>query len=160
MDQNTQDLFENFMAVIDETVQLVYDITQVETAKTEAASLRQHHLINGYVQQEQAQILKLRGLEQRRTRLVRDLGWDGLTFRQILDQASLHQRNQMQPLFEELEWQVRQLQDSMDAAGSIIRVRLHELDVTLAQQTGSSYDSSGNAGASVPLHSAMRDTYV
>ena len=48
----------------------------------------------------------------------------------------------------------------MDAAGSIIRVRLHELDVALAQQTGSSYDSSGNAGASVPLHSAMRDTYV
>lgn len=160
MDQNTQDLFENFMAVIDETVQLVYDITQVETAKTEAASLRQHHLINGYVQQEQAQILKLRGLEQRRTRLVRDLGWDGLTFRQILDQASLRQRNQMQPLFEELEWQVRQLQDSMDAAGSIIRVRLHELDVALAQQTGSSYDSSGNAGVSAPLHSAMRDTYV
>lgn len=160
MEQNTQELFDDFAAVIEETARLISHIAQVEADKATAASLRQHHLLDGYIQEEQAQILKLRGLEQRRTRLAGELGWDSLTFRQILARASLRQSSRLQPLFEELEWQLGRLKDSRAAAEQIIKVRLHELDVILAAQAGSSYDNSGSVSATPPLHSAMRDTYV
>ncbi len=54
------------------------------------------------------------------------------------------------------------LQDARGAAEQIIKVRLHELDVALAGQTGSSYDNSGSVtdSAPAPLHSVMRETYV
>ena len=160
MEQKTQDLFDDFADVIDETIQLVGDIAQVESDKADAAALMQHHLMDGYIQKEQAQILKLRGLEQRRIRLAKELGWDSLTFRQILSKVSLRQGSQLQPLFEELEWQLKQLQDSRSAAEQIIKVRLHELDVALAGQAGTAYDNSGNVNSGPPLHSTMRDTYV
>jgi len=160
MEQRAQDLFDDFTAVIEETIQLISDIAQVEADKAEAASLKQHHLMDGYIQKEQAQILKLRGLEQRRIRLAKGLGWDSLTFRQILSKVSLRQGGRLQPLFEELQWQLGLLQDSRNAAERIINVRLHELDIALAAQAGSSYDNSGNVSSNPPLHSAMRDTYV
>ncbi len=160
MEQKTQDLFDDFISVIKETTLLLGDIAQVETDKAEAASLKQHHLLDGYIQAEQAQILKLRGLEQRRLRLARELGWDSLTFRQILVSAPLRQSGRLRPLFEDLEQQLMQLRDSRMAAEQIIKVRLHELDVALSGQTGSSYDNSGNVSSGSALHPAMRDTYV
>lgn len=160
MEQKTQDLFDDFISVIRETTLLLGDITQVEADKAEAASLKQHHLLDGYIQAEQAQILKLRGLEQRRLRLARELGWDSLTFRQILASAPLRQSGRLRPLFEDLELQLMQLRDSRMAAEQIIKVRLHELDVALSGQTGSSYDNSGNVSSGSALHPAMRDTYV
>lgn len=160
MEMKTQELFDEFTTVIKETTQLIGDIAQVEADKAEAASLKQHHLLDGYIQKEQAQILKLRGLEQRRIRLAAGLGWDSLTFRQILAGASLRQRGLLQPLFEELESELKRLRDSRRAAEQIIKVRLHELDMALAGQAGGSYDNSGSVASAPLLHSAMRDTYV
>lgn len=160
MEQHTQELFDDFIAVIKEETLLAGDIAQVESDKAEAASLKRHHLLDGYIQKEQAQILKLRGLEQRRCRLMKNLGWDSLTFRQILEKASLRQGGQLRPLLEELEQQLKRLQDSRKASEQIINVRLHELDMALAAHTGSAYDNSGNVNPGPPLHSAMRDTYV
>lgn len=160
MEQNARDLFDDFTALIEETAQLVGDIAQIESDKAEAASLRQHHLLDGYIQEEQAQILKLRGLEQRRMRLAKELGWESLTFRQIIAKVPLRQRGRLQPLFDDLEQQLRQLKDARDAAEQIIKVRLHELDIILAGQNGGSYDNSGNVNSAVQLHSSMRDTYV
>lgn len=160
MEQTTQDLFDSFTSVLEETIRLIGDIAQVETDKAEAASLRQHHLLDEYIQTEQAQILKLRGLEQKRTRLAKELGWDSLTFSQLLAKAPLRQSGQLRPLFEDLKQQLMWLQDSRGAAEQIIKVRLHELDMALAGQAASSYDNSGNVNSGPALHSAMRDTYV
>ena len=165
MEQNAQksfDSFDSFIAVLEDPAQLVGDIADIESAKAEAASLNQHHLLDGYIQTEQAQILKLRGLEQRRARFAGDLGWGSLTFRQILAVAPPYQQSVLQPLFEYLEQQLMWLQDARGAAEQIIKVRLHELDVALAGQTGSSYDNSGSVtdSAPAPLHSVMRETYV
>ena len=41
MEQTTQDLFDSFTSVLEETIRLIGDIAQVETDKAEAASLRQ-----------------------------------------------------------------------------------------------------------------------
>ena len=53
MEQTTQDLFDSFTSVLEETIRLIGDIAQVETDKAEAASLRQHHIIDDYIQTEQ-----------------------------------------------------------------------------------------------------------
>lgn len=159
MERSTQDLFEDFAVVIEEAARLAGDIARTEADKAQAASSRQHHLLDGYVQEEQAQILKLRGLEQRRQRLARGLGWDSLTFRQILDRASEPQERRLAPLFEELERQLGRLKDSKGAAEQMINVRLHELNLLIARQTGASYGQDGSVNAAPPLHSAMKDTY-
>lgn len=160
MEQQTQELFDDFVSVIKELTTVVRDISQVEEAKAEAASLKKHELLNGYIQEEQAHILKLRGLEQRRIRLAKDLGWESLTFRQILDVASLRQAPLLRSLFFDLQDQMNRLTKARDASEHIIGVRLHELQTAIAQQEGGSYDESGNVNLNSQFHSRLRDTYV
>ena len=66
MNQNTQETLEEFAAVIRDLSVVAVHIAQIEEAKAAAASARRHELLDGYIQDEQAHILKLRGLEQRR----------------------------------------------------------------------------------------------
>ncbi len=160
MVQNTQELFEDFIFVINELAELSENIAYIEEAKAEAASLKQHEFLDDYIQEEQAQILKLRGLEQYRIRLAEALGWGSLTFSQILEIAEPEQVEQLNPCFDDLSYQVKRLQQSRKAAEKIINVRIHELQVAIAKQEGSNYDNAGNINLDSPYRSKMRNTYV
>lgn len=160
MEQTTLTPFEEFTAVIEELTSLASSISQIETAKASAASEKRHGLMDGYIQEEQALILKLRGLEQKRIRLSGELGWESLTFRQILDKASLRQRTKLEPLFLALEQELKDLEHSRKAAEQIIQVRLHEIQTIAAQQGGASYDNAGDVSLNTPPHSKMKDRYV
>ena len=110
MNQITQESLEEFAAVIRDLSDTAARIAQVEEAKAAAASQRRHELLDGYIQDEQAQILKLRGLEQRRLTLADALGWKSLTFRQILEKAAPEQDHLLRPLFSDLEQNLKRLE--------------------------------------------------
>lgn len=160
MDQKTQTSFDEFIAVVQSTADLAASISKVETAKAQAASERLHHRLDGYIQTEQALILKLRGLEQKRMHLAEALGWKGLTFRQILEKVSPEEQEKLQPSFNHLEETLKSLESSRKASEQIINVRLHEIQVAIARREGGSYDDAGNVNLNSPYHSKMKDRYV
>lgn len=160
MNQTLQESFEEFTAVIRDLAAVVSDIGRVEEAKARAASEKRHQLLDGYIQQEQAQILKLRGLEQHRIRLAETLGWNSLTFRQILENASPEQAEVLKPIFLRLEEELSQMQQARKSSEQIIQVRLHEIQTAIAKQEGSSYDNTGNVNLNAPLHNKIKDTYI
>lgn len=160
MNQNTQETLEEFAAVIRDLSATAVHIAQVEEAKAAAASQRRHELLDGYIQDEQAQILKLRGLEQRRLRLMDALGWKSLTFRQILEKAAPEQDHLLRPLFLELEQHLKRLENARKSSEQIINARLHEMNVIMARQQGRSYDSTGSLNASSPIRTKLQDKYV
>lgn len=160
MKQETRELFDSFTDIIRQLTALAGEISQVEDAKAEAASNKHHELLDGFIQKEQAQLLKLRGLEQHRMKLAKDLGWESLTFRQILEKADPEQNEELTPLFIRLEEQLKRLTRSRNASEQIIRVRIHEIETALArQQGGGSYDSSGSVNPGTVSHMKMKDTY-
>lgn len=160
MNQDRQKLLEEFASVIKDLTDVAGHISHIEENKAQAASLKRHELLDGYIKKEQALILKLRGLEQHRIRLTKSLGWDSLTFRQILEKAPAEEKLLLTPLFQELDGQLAHLKDSKESAEKIINVRIHELQVAIARSEGSSYDNSGSMNVSGPRPSKMRDTYV
>ncbi|MCI8865465.1 MAG: hypothetical protein HFG60_09320 [Lachnospiraceae bacterium] len=160
MSQQTQEPFEEFMEVIRELTSLAGAIAGVEEAKAEAAAQKRHQFLDGFIQEEQAQILKLRGLEQRRLRLAKALGWESLTFRQILEKAPPRQSQLLKPVFYDLEQKLGRLQKARKSSEQIIRVRLHELEGAIAQMQGGPYDNAGNVSLNPPAGSKMRDKYV
>lgn len=159
MSQITQDPFHKYTSVIRDLTGVAADISRVEETKAAAASNRQHQLLDGCIQEEQALLLKLRGLEQHRMQQQKALGWEDLTLRQILERASQEQRTVLAPLFESLEQQLNRLSQARDASEKILGVRLHELELLAMRQQGSSYNSEGSAS---PAGSSarIRDTYV
>ncbi|MCI8517542.1 MAG: hypothetical protein HFG75_11870 [Hungatella sp.] len=159
MNQETRDLLDSFSDIIRQLTVLTGQLSQVEEAKAEAASEKRHELLDGFIQKEQAQLLKLRGLEQHRMKLAKNLGWDSLTFRQILDRADSQQREVLLPLFTELEQQLNRLIQSRKASEHIINVRIHEIETLIALQEGSSYAPSRSVSVSAPSRPKMKDTY-
>ncbi len=160
MEQQTQRPLEEFTTVIKDLTILAKQITDLEDAKALAASERRHQLLDGYIQREQACILKLRGLEQHRIRLAEALGWNSLTFRQILEKMPPQESKSIEPLFLELESQLNRMQQARKAAEQIMKVRIHEINVAIAQKEGGSYDTEGNVNVSPPRAAKLKNTYI
>lgn len=125
-------LLPEFVSCITDIHHAVNDITHREEAKADAAASHSHSKMSGLIQQEQAQILKLRGLEQRRHQLAAALLWDGLTFQQILQAVPDSHKGQLDALFTELKLQLRHLTSARDTADQIIRLRLQEFTESLS----------------------------
>lgn len=147
-----------FIDVLNQLIQVVHALTQIEEQKALAAAQSQHILMNDFLNPEQAQILKLRGLEQKRIRLADRLGWKGLTFRQILNQPECGHKELLSPLFVELETGIRHLTGAKDSADRAIKLRLRELESAIAQGAGGVYDGKGAPAGGSPVH--FHDKYV
>lgn len=155
--KNTTSL-EYFTEVLMQLTDVVKSLTEIEEQKAEAAAGRRHDLINNFLNPEQAQILKLRGLEQKRIQLAGCLGWKGLTFRQILEQADSSQRALLTPCFIQLNRQIKRLTQAREASDKIIRLRLRELKTALDCEGTENFDSGNQTAADAPLH--FHDKYV
>lgn len=160
MSHEASGILEEFAAVIRDLTDTAKHISHIEEAKAEAASVNRHDQMDGFIQDEQAYILKLRGQEQHRIRLSEELGWKSLTFRQILETASPEQAELLTPLFLALEDQLKQLEQSRGAAEKIINARLRELQIAIARQQGGSYDDAGNISLDSPVQTRVHNKYV
>lgn len=153
-----KDILEEFACSLERISDIIKDITRLEEEKANAAAQERHDTMNDFLKQEQACLLKLRGQEQKRLRLAEAMSWGGLTFRQILEQASVPQRQRLHPLFEQLDTQVKLLLETKDTAERIIKVRLREFETLLYREKGTVYDGSGSIekGISASFH----DRYI
>ena len=160
MSQTIQDPLIEYITIIQNLTAVAGSIARTEEAKTAAVSARNHGILDDCIQEEQALLLKLRGLEHHRTRLQQELGWEDLTLRQILDAASPEQTEALTQPFQKLDQQLRRLQTAREASERILKVRLHELEVF--SQMGASYDNSGNVNPPGKPQGGgwIRSTYV
>jgi len=149
---------DEFAVVLSQLTEVVHALAELEEQKADAAANSQHHLINDFLNPEQALVLKLRGLEQKRIRLADHLGWQGLTFRQILEQADDRQSLVLNPLFIDLSTPVKRLTEAKDASEKMIRLRLRELETTVAGEGGQSYGNNDKNLSRTPVH--FQDQYV
>lgn len=160
MSQTTHDpskTLKDYILIIKDLISTAASIARTEEIKTAAVSERRHELLDDCIQEEQALLLKLRGLEQHRIKLQKELGWDGFTLSQILEQASPEQAESLSPVFQELDQQLRRLQTSREAAEQILKVRLHELEIFSGG--GAAYDNGGNLSQNSAPQSRIRNTY-
>ncbi len=158
MNQTTQEPLHDYILIIRDLSAVAGEIALVEDKKTEAASNKRHELLDGYIQKEQALLLKLRGLEQHRIKQQASLGWDGLTLRQILEAAAPEQRKALTPAFEELEFKLDRLQKAREASEQILKVRLRELELFTLQSAAYTHDGKQKPAAAP--HSRIGDRYV
>ena len=127
MDYNMEgrsEAFGSFVQTLGQLSDTVKQLTRAETAKAEAAAAREHKRMDSFLKEEQALILKVRGLEHQRDRHAALLGWKDLSFRQVLDAANEEETAVLLPVFSALEQDLKELTDAKEAAGRIRTARL------------------------------------
>lgn len=150
--------FEEFTGVIAQLIKIVSSLAEYEEQKAAAAAGSRHELINNFLNPEQALILKMRGLEHRRIRLADVLGWNNLTFSQILELAGGDQKNTLLPLFTDLRKQAERLTAAKNSSEIILSLRLKELKTIIAQETATGYGGHERIGDHTAIH--FHDTYI
>lgn len=137
-------LFEQFCETICKLTDTIHGIADIEKNRLQAASAKEHHLIHTFLNEEQAALLNLKGLDQRRAKQAADLGWKDLTVSQILDTADVSQKAVLTPLFENLNKEVSLLKEVRESADRIVNVRIHEIEELIALSGGTAKQASSN----------------
>lgn len=117
-----------FKEIISELILLFQDLCQIEQEKLNVIQKNRVTYLEDCMNQEQAAILKMRGLDVRRENCQEQLGWKGDSFRQILDKMDEAGRAEFEPMFEELSRFVSLFQGISDSARALIEVNLHQIN--------------------------------
>lgn len=137
-------VFEQFCETLNRLTDTIRSIAAIEHKRLNAASAKEHHRIQTFLNEEQAALLNLRGLDQKRARQAAELGWKDLTASQILAAADASQKTVLTPLFEQLDQEIASLKEVRESADRIVNVRIHELEELIALSGAAPKQASSN----------------
>lgn len=131
---------EELKKIILELIQVFKELQPTEKTKMAAAAGYNVVALEEAMKKEQAAVLQLKGLDQKREALLSANGWSGRTFRQILEELPEEEKKQLYPLFLELEREIRMFSSINEDTNEIIRTNLHVVE-NMAE--GSLYNGQG-----------------
>lgn len=147
------ELLNSFAHTLEQLSEIISQLTAAEKAKADAASAREHKKMDSFLREEQALLLRLRGLEQQREHQAASLGWKNQTFPQILKTADEKELAVLSPLFTRMEKLLAELTDAKDSSSRIIAVRLREFEHILGAGSRNSFPEADGS-------SHFHDRYV
>lgn len=117
--------------IIDEYIKLMDKLIQFEQDKLEAIKSKQTEQLDAFLKEEQAYLLQLRGLDQKREATQKQLGIEGLTYRQIIgqiDQTEDSARSDFESSYELLSIKTKEFKEIINTIKTYIDIRLHTID--------------------------------
>lgn len=135
--------FSGFIKIIEDYIELFDELIEVEQTKLDAASKNRISFVEDCLHKEQAAVLRMRGLEQKREDEQKTLEMEGYTFSQILENVPEDTGAILQPLFHRLSDQVRSFQAVSSNAKDMIEVNLHTIQSVLASADKGTYSAEG-----------------
>lgn len=136
---------DKFKKVIRDLIMLFEEYLPLEQQKLKAVQVDDVATVESCMTQEQALMLKLRGLDQKRVTIQRELGWEDKSFSQIVELVSDEEKPEMQKLFDDLNRAVSVFQDTNENAMTAMAVHLREIEkIIRIKDPEGRYSQQGN----------------
>ncbi|QAT42018.1 flagellar export chaperone FlgN [Aminipila luticellarii] len=119
--------------IIDEYITLMDKLIDFEQEKLQAVKVKDLKKLDAFLKEEQAYLLKLRGLDQKREKLQKQLGAEGLTYRQIIERTEGDTRIEMENSYNILSEKTKQFNELLSTLKTYIGIRLHTIDEVMKQ---------------------------
>lgn len=157
------DGFIKIKGIMDEYTALMDILIAFEKEKLEAVKKKKTSELDDFLKKEQAYLLQLRGLDGKREKLQKEYGFEGMTYRQLIDKAESDIKRELQESFTALSAKTNEFRNIVKTINSYIDIQLHTIDAVLekmgapapsrTEQTGI-YDriKQGQDAASGELH--------
>lgn len=140
---------DEFKDIIGQLIRVFQQLTKIEQVKLNAVAGKHIGTVEDCVTQQQALLLKLRGLEQARERAQKKAGYDGLQFRQILEKVPDAEREELLGLFDGLSREIQMFREVNENSNEILRTNIHSIDKALRKKTGNIYNGEGKSETNV-----------
>ena len=124
---------ESLIPVLEQLCTVLEQLCQVEADKLTVISADRPDQLESLLNDENMLLLQLRGLDKKRSDLLRRSGLDGLTFRQILMQEDSEEAVALlSPILERLSSQAEKLKKIKGGTDRLIRIRMKQLEQRLS----------------------------
>lgn len=145
MNNEKQASLEPLYEIIRSTLALFDDLIVFENKKLDAIAANDILLLDQHMNEEQAYLLKMRGLDAKREKVQKELGFAGLTFREIIEKAEAADKAALLPLFEELNEKSAELKAGIRSTKRYLDLHVNSIAALLEklEAGGATYDQSG-----------------
>lgn len=124
---------ESLIPVLEQLCTVLEQLCQVEADKLTVISADRPDQLESLLNDENMLLLQLRGLDKKRSDLLRRSGLEGLTFRQILMQEDSEEAVALlSPILERLSSQAEKLKKVKGGTDRLIRIRMKQLEQRLS----------------------------
>lgn len=124
---------ESLIPVLEQLCTVLEQLYRVEADKLTVVSADRPDQLESLLNDENMLLLQLRGLDKKRSDLLRRSGLEGLTFRQILMQEDSEEAVALlSPILERLSSQAEKLKKVKGGTDRLIRIRMKQLEQRLA----------------------------
>ncbi len=119
---------EEYIGVINELIVTFRELTQIGSMKLSAGREQRVVTVEECMKKEQPLVMKLRGLEMKRESLQAELGFEGMSFHQILEEVSEEEQKKLLPSFEGLSRVIQMFQVVNEDAQKMMKLNLREVE--------------------------------
>ena len=130
-----------FISLMKEMTQFFDAFQLIEKQKLEAAASNDILRLEEIMKKEQAEILVLRGLERKQQEIQSQMGFSGLTFREMIDRAPEQEKAELEKAYSRLSESLDLFQKTTQSVKQAIDLNLHAIHKALekvdAKQTRS-----------------------
>ena len=124
---------ESLIPVLEQLCTVLEQLCRVEADKLTVISADRPDQLESLLNDENMLLLQLRGLDKKRSDLLRKSGLEGLTFRQILMQEDSEEAVALlSPILERLSSQAEKLKKVKGGTDRLIRIRMKQLEQRLS----------------------------
>jgi len=121
----------DFFKLVAELTGLLKILKVIEENKLSAITEKSLTKLDACINDEQVQIMKLRGLEKKREQLQNELGFGNLTFRQIIENLQGDEKKEAKELFYSLQKATDDFKTINKSVKTALEVNLYSIDSAL-----------------------------
>lgn len=150
-------IYEQILEQMREYSDLFDTLIDFEQKKFEAVKENNLDVIDEFLKTEQVYLLKVRGLDGKREEILKKSGFEGYTFRQLINDAEGGVRDELEILFGELEKKTENFKKLMDSLNSFVDMKLFSVEEALerirefeGKSEGTMYEKDAKNQVKVP----------
>ncbi len=146
----------NFNNIVLSLIELLETLIIIEQDKLKAISTNDLDALNSCIKNEQVEVLKLRGLDKKREQIQAELGYENLTFREIIKLLPEDQQAESKKLFITLQQTTDQFNEINSSIKTALDVNLHSINTTLSKLN----INLDNAQNQIPTGSNLKNRFA
>ena len=128
--------WQDYLGLMSSLTRTLEELTQVEREKNDAASQGDLAGVEACMKREQVMSLSLRGLDQKREKLLDQLGMRGIPLRGIMDHCPDGAEEETARAADALRRQYAVFQSASEASRSTLEIHLHVIEELQKQANG------------------------
>lgn len=119
--------------ILKESIDLYKSFLELEYEKHDAIIKNDVDVLDDVVSREQAYYMKMRGVDQRRERLVDAMGCNGMTLKEMIAANKIENNKEFVEKYEELSNLIKEVRKVNSLCKTLLEVRMRKIDDTLVE---------------------------